>query len=74
MRQKKNYLVDLRRVDTNGYLDKRLVLDLLWIRDPDGISLSARPGELGVGDPFSFPLQSVESCCRGCFFRPQSLF
>jgi hypothetical protein len=60
-RQKMVYLVDLRRVDAQGYLEKRLVLDLLRIRDPDGISLPARPGEFGVGDPFSFPLQSVES-------------
>ena len=60
-RQKRIYLVDLRRVDADGYLVKRLVLDLLSIRDPAGISLPARPGELGVGDPFSFPLQSVES-------------
>ena len=27
--QKKIYLVDLRRVDADGYLEKRLVLDLL---------------------------------------------
>jgi hypothetical protein len=60
-RQKKVYLVDLRRVDTEGFLEKRLVVDLLLIRDPNGISLPARPGEFGVGDPFSFPLQSVES-------------
>jgi hypothetical protein len=60
-RQKKVYLVDLRRVDSGGYLEKRLVLDLLNIPDPDGISLPPRPGEFGVGDPFSFPLQSVES-------------
>ncbi len=59
--QKKIYVVDLRRVDAEGYLEKRLVLDLLSIADPDGISLPARPGELGVGDPFAFPLQSVES-------------
>lgn len=59
--QKKIYLVDLRRVDAEGYLEKRLVLDLLRIRDPELISLPARPGEFGVGDPFSFPLQSVES-------------
>jgi glycerophosphoryl diester phosphodiesterase len=59
--QKKIYLIDLRRVDDDGYLEKRLVLDLLSIRDPFGISLPARPGEFGVGDPFSFPLQSVES-------------
>jgi hypothetical protein len=60
-RQKKVYLVDLRRVDAQGFLEKRLVLDLLRIRDPNGISLPPRPGEFGVGDPFSFPLQSVES-------------
>lgn len=59
--QKKIYLIDLRRVDGQGYLEKKLVLDLLAIRDPNGISLPARPGEFGVGDPFSFPLQSVES-------------
>jgi hypothetical protein len=60
-RQKKVYLVDLRRVGDDGYLEKRLVIDLLRIRDPSGISLPPRPGEFGVGDPFSFPLQSVES-------------
>ena len=47
-RQKKVYLVDLRRTDRDGYLKKRLVLDLLHIRDPHRISLPARPGELGV--------------------------
>ncbi|WP_257458903.1 esterase-like activity of phytase family protein [Archangium lipolyticum] len=60
-RQKKIYLVDLRRMDAEGYLEKQLVVDLLRIRDPNGISLPARAGEFGVGDPFSFPLQSVES-------------
>ena len=59
--QKKIYLIDLRRVDADGFLEKRLVLDLLHISDPEGISLPARPGEFGVGNPFSFPLQSVES-------------
>jgi hypothetical protein len=60
-RQKKIYLVDLRRVDAEGFLEKQLVADLLKLRDPDGVSLPARPGEYGVGDPFSFPLVSVES-------------
>jgi hypothetical protein len=59
--QKKIYLVDLRRVNAQGFLEKRLVVDLLRIRDPEGISLPERAGEFGVGDPFSFPLQSVES-------------
>jgi hypothetical protein len=59
--QKKLYVVDLRVARTDGFLEKELVLDLLSIRDPKGVSLPARPGEFGVGDPFSFPLQSVES-------------
>ena len=37
------------------------MLDLLAIRDPVGVSLPARTGEFGVGDPFTFPLQSVDS-------------
>jgi hypothetical protein len=59
--QKKLYVVDLRVARPDGFLEKALVLDLLSIRDPKGVSLPARPGEFGVGDPFSFPLQSVES-------------
>ena len=58
-RQKKVYLIDLRRVGADGFLEKRLVLDLLAIPDPE--DLAAAAGEFGVGDPFSFPLQSVES-------------
>jgi glycerophosphoryl diester phosphodiesterase len=62
-RQKKIYLVDLRRTDAEGYLVKQLVLDLLRIPDPYGVAQPARAGEFGVaaGAPFSFPLQSVES-------------
>src|SRR5262249_7618409 len=60
-KQKKIYMIDLRRVDAQGFLEKTLVLDLLHIPDPDGVSLPARPGEFGVGHDFSFPLQSVES-------------
>ncbi len=59
--QKKIYRIELRRTDANGFVTKQLVLDLLDIADPDGISLPARPDEFGVGNPFSFPLQSVES-------------
>ena len=50
----------LRRMGSDGFLEKRLVLDLLDIADPNGISLPARAGEFGVGNRFSFPLQSVE--------------
>jgi hypothetical protein len=42
-------------------LEKRQIVDLLAIRDPDEISLPARPGDFGLGDPFAFPYQTVES-------------
>lgn len=58
-RQKKLYLIDLDEADrATGVLQKRLLVDLLDIRDPDDIG-----GPL-VGipeDSFNFPLQSVES-------------
>ncbi len=60
-RHKKLYVVDLRETTTEGSLAKRLVLDLLRIPDPRGVSQPAREGEYGVGPLFSFPLQSVES-------------
>jgi hypothetical protein len=59
-RQKKIYLVDLSRVDGDGFLEKRLILDLLHIPDPGGVSLPARAGEYAVGYAFAFPLESIE--------------
>jgi hypothetical protein len=58
---KRIFVVDLRRVDENGYLIKQDALDLLQIRDPDGISLPAREGDIGLGDPFRFPFVTIES-------------
>jgi hypothetical protein len=40
---------------------KNLVVDLLAIADPDLISLPAQTGDVGLGDPFSFPFQTIES-------------
>ena len=58
-RQKKLYLIDLKEIDEQtGILEKRLLVDLLDIADPDDIG-----GPL-IGVPegrFNFPLQSVES-------------
>jgi hypothetical protein len=46
----------------DGTLATRPVLDLLRIRDPFGISAATGPaGGIGIGDPFSFPLQSFET-------------
>jgi hypothetical protein len=59
-RFKKIYLVDFRRVDRDGFLRKRLLVDLLDIADPAGISLPAEPGDIGLGMEFSFPFQTIE--------------
>jgi hypothetical protein len=51
-------------IDVPGRRDvlaKRQVVDLLNIRDRDGISLPGRPGDFGLGDPFAFPYQTVDS-------------
>ena len=61
MRFKKACLVDLSRADSEGFLIEREVLDLLSIRDPDGISQFEREGNIGLGDLFSFPFQTIES-------------
>jgi hypothetical protein len=45
----------------HNVLEKRQVVDLLALRDPHRISLPARPGDFGLGDPFSFPYVTVES-------------
>jgi hypothetical protein len=58
---KKVYEVDLGSTDTSGFLVKREVLDLLSIRDPYRISEPGREGDVGLGDPFSFPFQTIES-------------
>jgi hypothetical protein len=58
---KRIFVVDLREVGADGFLVKHEVLDLLAIRDPEGISLPARPGDFGLGDPFRFPFQTIES-------------
>ena len=60
-RFKKVYEVDLSLTDADGFLVKREVLDLLQIRDPGLISEPIREGDIGLGDPFSFPFQTIES-------------
>ena len=58
---KKVYEVNLNREDSEGYLVKREVLDLLSIRDSYRISEPGREGDIGLGEPFSFPFQTIES-------------
>ncbi len=39
---------------------KRESADLLNIADPAGLSLPAAPGDVGLGNPFAFPFQTIE--------------
>jgi glycerophosphoryl diester phosphodiesterase len=56
------YVVDLRRVDPDGFVEKRLVVDLTAIPDPDLVSLPPlHAGDLGLGDPFWVMCESVEA-------------
>lgn len=56
------FVIDLRRVDADGFLVKRSVIDLLDIADPARLSeRGGRPGDLGIGDPFSFPYITTEA-------------
>jgi hypothetical protein len=50
---KKIYRVDLNDVDTEGFLVKREVVDLLNIKDPHNLG--------GFGPVFRFPFQTIES-------------
>ncbi|MEJ3744453.1 esterase-like activity of phytase family protein [Actinomycetes bacterium KLBMP 9797] len=58
---KRLVVTDLDRAAADGSLPRRDAVDLMRIADPRGVSTPARPGEYGVGELFSFPLQSVES-------------
>jgi hypothetical protein len=58
---KQGFVVNLRRTRPDGALSKRPVVDLLDLADPALISLPARPGDIGLGDPFSMPYVTIES-------------
>ena len=56
------YVIDVRRTDASGFLEKTMVVDLTKIPDPDLVSLPAlHPGDLGLGDPFWVMCESVEA-------------
>jgi hypothetical protein len=59
-RIKRIYEIDLRRVNPDGTLEKTLVVDLMNIADPDRLSLPGRPGDIGLGETFSFPYVTIE--------------
>ena len=49
---KRIYLVDLRDTDHDGYVTKRLLVDLMAVANPRGLS--------PYGDPFTFPFFTIE--------------
>jgi hypothetical protein len=49
---KRIYLVDLRDTDGDGWVTKRLLVDLMDVANPDGLSPH--------GDPFTFPFFTIE--------------
>ena len=58
---KRIFVLDLRDVGADGFLVKEPAVDLLNIADPSLISLPARPGDFGLGNPFRFPFETIES-------------
>ncbi len=58
---KRGFVVDLRRKRRDGSIAKREVIDLLDLADPAEISLPGRPGDIGLGDPFSMPYVTIEA-------------
>lgn len=57
---KKIYKIDLLQGDSQGFLDKELVADLMAITDIDGIT-EPEEGAIGLGDIFTFPFVTIES-------------
>ncbi|PVG82997.1 hypothetical protein DDE18_11730 [Nocardioides gansuensis] len=51
-RFKRIYLADLRDRDGDGYVSKRLLVDLMDVANPEGLG--------GFGDPFTFPFWTIE--------------
>ena len=56
------YLVNLRRTDPAGFVNKTRLVDLTSVPDPDLVSLPAiHSGDVGLGDPFRVVCESVEA-------------
>lgn len=60
---KRIYEINLNKAEKDGFLAKKLVVDLLKIDNPAGIGIKKDPG-YGVDKTFKFPFQSVETIVR----------
>jgi glycerophosphoryl diester phosphodiesterase len=57
---KRIYELEIDRLRGHA-IPKTLLVDLLRIANPDLIGGPAQPGVVGLGDPFGFPFQTIES-------------
>ncbi len=56
------YVIDLRDVGSNGFLDKTRAIDLTAIEDPDLVSLPPiHTGDVQLGNPFGVACESIEA-------------
>jgi len=56
------YVIDLRDVGSNGFLDKTRAIDLSAIADPDLVSLPPiHTGDVQLGNPFGVACESIEA-------------
>ncbi len=56
------YVIDLRDVGADGFLEKTQVVDLTAIADPDLVSLPPiHDGDVQLGDPFGVACESIEA-------------
>ncbi len=57
---KRIYKIDISKVDGDGFVTKQMVVDLLNIADPKGISGQPQADAIGLGNPFTFPFVTIE--------------
>jgi glycerophosphoryl diester phosphodiesterase len=56
------YVIDLRDVGSDGFLEKSRIIDLTAIADPDLVSLPAiHTGDVQIGNPFGVACESIEA-------------
>lgn len=56
------YVIDLRQVGSDGFLEKTRIIDLTAIADPDLVSLPPiHAGDVQLGNPFGVACESIEA-------------
>lgn len=58
---KKLFKININVTDSDAYVGKEEVANLLTIADPKLISLTGKEGDIGLGETFSFPFVTIEA-------------